>query len=188
MPGTGLEPARPCDRQTLKYPCPKPFPRLRICSCRHFSGNGSDSLSRLSITRFEAVRKERWACQPAVAHSRTSPPRTSQPLGEPTWRRQGRARQAQRRAKERVGSLVQLTLGIAAKIGCMAQYPVVLRPGEDGWVVAECPILPGCISQGRTREEALVNIREAIELCLESREAEGWEAPHEFEVTEVAVG
>jgi predicted RNase H-like HicB family nuclease len=50
----------------------------------------------------------------------------------------------------------------------MSRLPVVLRPGEDGWIVAECPVLPGCISQGRTRDEALANIREAIELCLES--------------------
>lgn len=47
-------------------------------------------------------------------------------------------------------------------------FNVVLRPGEDGWIVAECPMLRGCISQGRTRDEALANIREAIELCLES--------------------
>ena len=44
---------------------------------------------------------------------------------------------------------------------------MVLRSGEDGYIVAECPVLPGCISQGRTRAEALANIREAIELCLE---------------------
>ncbi len=48
------------------------------------------------------------------------------------------------------------------------RLPVVLRPGEDGWIVAECPMLPGCVSQGRTRDEALANIREAIELCIES--------------------
>lgn len=50
----------------------------------------------------------------------------------------------------------------------MSTLPVVLRPGEDGWIVAECPVLPGCVSQGRTREEALANISEAIALCLES--------------------
>lgn len=50
----------------------------------------------------------------------------------------------------------------------MSKLPVVLRPGEDGWIVAECPVLPGCISQGKTREEALANISEAITLCLES--------------------
>ena len=40
---------------------------------------------------------------------------------------------------------------------------VVMYPGEDGYVVAECPELPGCASQGRTRDDALENIREAIE-------------------------
>jgi predicted RNase H-like HicB family nuclease len=67
-------------------------------------------------------------------------------------------------------------------------YPIVLTPGEDGWIVADCPIIPGCVSQGRTREEALVNIREAILLCLETRREEGWELPAEFELTQVAVG
>jgi predicted RNase H-like HicB family nuclease len=44
---------------------------------------------------------------------------------------------------------------------------VVLEPKEDGWIVAHCPSLKGCWSQGRTRDEALTNIREAIELYLE---------------------
>jgi predicted RNase H-like HicB family nuclease len=52
-----------------------------------------------------------------------------------------------------------------------------LTAGEDGYVVAECPVIPGCISQGRTREEALQNIREAIELCLENRGKEGRDLP-----------
>lgn len=39
---------------------------------------------------------------------------------------------------------------------------VILRPGEDGWWIVECPSLPGCITQGQTKEEALTNIREAI--------------------------
>ncbi|MBI4673926.1 MAG: type II toxin-antitoxin system HicB family antitoxin [Chloroflexi bacterium] len=46
------------------------------------------------------------------------------------------------------------------------KFPVVIRPGEDGYFVAECPVLPGCMSQGRTEKEALANIREAIELWL----------------------
>lgn len=41
---------------------------------------------------------------------------------------------------------------------------ILLYPGEDGYVVAEVPSLPGCVSQGKTRDEALVNIREAIAL------------------------
>lgn len=47
-------------------------------------------------------------------------------------------------------------------------FKVVLEPGEDNWIVAECPALPGCVSQGRTEEEALQNVREAIELWLET--------------------
>ncbi len=39
---------------------------------------------------------------------------------------------------------------------------VLIHPGEDGYWVAECPSLPGCISQGATREEAITNIKEAI--------------------------
>jgi predicted RNase H-like HicB family nuclease len=65
-------------------------------------------------------------------------------------------------------------------------YHVFLSPGEDGWIVAECPALPGCFSQGRNREEALANIREAIELCVEARTAESLPAPIVDEV-EVAV-
>ena len=65
--------------------------------------------------------------------------------------------------------------------------PVVLRPGEDGWIVAECPLIPGCITQGRTREEALENAREAIGLCLENQENEDWELPEEFEIVSVAI-
>jgi predicted RNase H-like HicB family nuclease len=48
------------------------------------------------------------------------------------------------------------------------RFQVVLEPGEDGWIVAECPSLPGCVSQGRTEAEAVSNIREAIELWLET--------------------
>lgn len=47
---------------------------------------------------------------------------------------------------------------------------VLIYPGEDGYWVAECPSLPGCVSQGETREAVIANIREAIEgyiLCLE---------------------
>jgi predicted RNase H-like HicB family nuclease len=40
---------------------------------------------------------------------------------------------------------------------------VLIYPGEDGFWVAECPSLPGCVSQGETREQAIANIREAIE-------------------------
>ena len=45
----------------------------------------------------------------------------------------------------------------------MSMRQVIVYPGEDGFWVAECPSLPGCVSQGETREQAIVNIREAIE-------------------------
>jgi len=45
---------------------------------------------------------------------------------------------------------------------------VVLETGEDNWIVAECPSLPGCVSQGRTDAEAIENIREAIALWLDT--------------------
>lgn len=48
------------------------------------------------------------------------------------------------------------------------KLPVILTPGEDGYIVAECPTLPGCISQGRTEEEALSNIHEAMVGWLEA--------------------
>lgn len=58
---------------------------------------------------------------------------------------------------------------------------VFLSQGENGYVVAQVPHLPGCISQGKTREEALQNIKEAAELCLESAEEERWTVPSEFQ-------
>jgi predicted RNase H-like HicB family nuclease len=49
------------------------------------------------------------------------------------------------------------------------KFPTVIDRDEDGMWVVECPAIPGCVSQGRTREEALANIRDAIALCLEVR-------------------
>jgi predicted RNase H-like HicB family nuclease len=42
------------------------------------------------------------------------------------------------------------------------KFPITLEEDEDGFIVAECPVLPGCVSQGKTRDEALTNIEEAI--------------------------
>ena len=50
---------------------------------------------------------------------------------------------------------------------------VTLERDETGMIVAECPSIPGCVSQGKTEEEALANIREAIQACLEARAANG---------------
>ena len=50
---------------------------------------------------------------------------------------------------------------------------VTLDRDETGTIVAECPAIPGCISQGKTEEEAMVNIREAIQACVDARAANG---------------
>lgn len=54
---------------------------------------------------------------------------------------------------------------------------VLIYPGGDGYWVVECPSLPGCISQGRTRQEAVANIKEAIALYIESLEEDGMPVP-----------
>lgn len=51
--------------------------------------------------------------------------------------------------------------------------PAILERDESGMVVAECPAIPGCVSQGRTEEEALANIKDAIVGCLEVRAEQG---------------
>ncbi len=55
-------------------------------------------------------------------------------------------------------------------------FHVVLKPDEDGWIVAECPALPGCISQGKTEQEALTNIKEAITAWLWAEDQKAAEA------------
>ena len=64
---------------------------------------------------------------------------------------------------------------------------VSLEPDETGMLVAECPSIPGCISQGRTEAEALDNIREAIAGCLEARAANGMSLTIEVREVEVPV-
>jgi predicted RNase H-like HicB family nuclease len=59
---------------------------------------------------------------------------------------------------------------------------VLLYLGEDGYFVAEVPSLPGCVSQGKTRAEALVNIEEAISLYIEVLQDRGEPIPAEVEV------
>ena len=65
---------------------------------------------------------------------------------------------------------------------------VVIYPGEDGYWVAECPSLPGCVSQGRTKEEAVGNIKEAIHGYVKALEEDRLPVPPEtFEAMLVAV-
>ena len=51
-------------------------------------------------------------------------------------------------------------------VGYAMVFHVTLDKAEDGWVVAECPALPGCVSQGKDEQEALANIKEAIAAWL----------------------
>jgi predicted RNase H-like HicB family nuclease len=53
------------------------------------------------------------------------------------------------------------------------RFPVTIYQDDEGWYVVECPVIPGCMSQGETEEEALHNIQEAIQLCLEVRREKG---------------
>lgn len=65
------------------------------------------------------------------------------------------------------------------------KFLVTLDRDEKGWVVVECPTLPGCVTQGRTVDEALRNVREAIEASLETCRASG--LPMSVDVVEVEV-
>jgi len=64
---------------------------------------------------------------------------------------------------------------------------VTLDRDEDGVWIAECPSIPGCISQGNTRDEALANVREAITLCMEVRAERGMPLTIETRQVEVAL-
>ncbi len=66
------------------------------------------------------------------------------------------------------------------------KYLVTLERDEGGFIVPQCPSLPGCLSQGKTRDEALANIRDAIEGYLQSVRKHGEPLPA-TEVTEVEV-
>ena len=65
------------------------------------------------------------------------------------------------------------------------KFPTVIYQDEDKVWIVECPAIPGCVSQGRTREEAMENIKQAIALCLEVRAERGM--PLTFETAQVEV-
>lgn len=67
------------------------------------------------------------------------------------------------------------------------QLRVLLEPSDDGGYTVSVPTLPGCISEGGTREEALTNIREAIALYLEPVEDDTTSAGDAAELVEIAV-
>ena len=67
------------------------------------------------------------------------------------------------------------------------KFSVTVERDEDGVWVVECPAIPGCVSQGKTREEALKNIEDAIRLCLEVRAEQGMPLTVETRQVEVTV-
>ncbi|HEX8948175.1 MAG TPA: type II toxin-antitoxin system HicB family antitoxin [Dissulfurispiraceae bacterium] len=68
------------------------------------------------------------------------------------------------------------------------RYRILIERDEDGVFIAECPVLPGCVSQGKTRKEALENIQDAIKGYIESlkKHKEPIPPPIEEEIVEVA--
>ena len=67
------------------------------------------------------------------------------------------------------------------------KFVVSLERDEDGVWVAECPSIPGCVSQGSTRDEAVANVRAAIRDCLEVRAERGLPLTIETRQVEVAI-
>jgi predicted RNase H-like HicB family nuclease len=65
------------------------------------------------------------------------------------------------------------------------KFPVIIYQDEDGVFIAECPSIPGCVSQGQTREEAARNIQDAIKECLQVRAEKG--LPLTINIQEVEV-
>jgi len=64
---------------------------------------------------------------------------------------------------------------------------VTLERDEDGMWIVECPAIPGCVSQGETREVAVENVKDAIKACLEVRARRGMPLTVETHEVEVAV-
>ena len=64
---------------------------------------------------------------------------------------------------------------------------ITLERDETGMIVAECPAIPGCVSQGKTEEEALDNIREAVQACIEARAEAGMPLTVDIREIEVSV-
>ncbi len=67
------------------------------------------------------------------------------------------------------------------------KFPVTMYRDEDGVFIVECPTIPGCMSQGDTGAEALENIKDAIQLCLEVRREDGLPLTVPIEAYEVDV-
>lgn len=71
----------------------------------------------------------------------------------------------------------QIENRFALRYSCTVKFRVTIEPDEDGVFIAECPTLPGCVSQGNTRDEAMTNIRDAVQGYLESLKKHGEPIP-----------
>ena len=67
------------------------------------------------------------------------------------------------------------------------KFSVTIERDEDGAWVVECPAIPGCVSQGKTRDDALKNVEDAIRVCLEVRSERGLPLTVETRQVEVSV-
>jgi predicted RNase H-like HicB family nuclease len=67
------------------------------------------------------------------------------------------------------------------------RFTITLDRDEDGIWITECPSIPGCVSQGQTKDEAIANIQEAIQLCLEVRAERGMPLTIETRQLDVAI-
>jgi predicted RNase H-like HicB family nuclease len=67
------------------------------------------------------------------------------------------------------------------------QYTVIIRKAPDGFYIASCPLIPEAHAQGKTYDECLANIKEALELCLEYRKERGEEIPQEIGTKQITV-
>ena len=70
-----------------------------------------------------------------------------------------------------------VALGAGGDYSGSMKFRVLIEPDEDGVFIAECPALSGCVSQGQTRDEAMANIRDAIQGYLHSLEKHGEPVP-----------
>ena len=67
------------------------------------------------------------------------------------------------------------------------KYTVLVQEGRESGYVASCPLLKGCVSQGETKEETLLNIREAIEAYVEALLEDGLPVPTEVGVETIEI-
>ena len=91
--------------------------------------------------------------------------------------------------KMRLVREVRIDIACSPSLGKLRlmKFVITLARDEDGVWIAECPAIPGCVSQGSTRDEAQANIREAIALCLEVRAERGLPLTIETRQVEVTV-